>query len=204
MSRVRFAEVIRELPRRAHDLPRKEVESSQRWRILEAVTEVTARAGYAEASVAEVIAAAGVSRKTFYEHFRDKEECFLAAYGVLSDRLVASLVEVGAAHASGRARRAAQLVAFLGALHREPSVARVFMVDVLGAGPRALKRRERVNASFADAILGDAVPDPVRRAAVVGGVNSVVVRALVESRAPDLRELAEPLVAFVESALRGA
>ena len=93
------------------------------------------------------------------------------------------------------------MAAFLGALAKDPAAARVFMVDVLGAGPRALKRRERVNASFADAVLGDAVADPLRRAAIVGGVNNVVAGALIESRTADLRALAAPLSAFVEDAL---
>jgi AcrR family transcriptional regulator len=177
------------------------VEVSQHWRMLEAITEVTAKAGYAEASVADVIALAGVSRKTFYEHFRDKEECFLRAYDVLSDQLVRALVGVGVDVRAGAPRRRAQMAAFLGALAKDPAAARVFMVDVLGAGPRALKRRERVNASFAAAVLGDAIADPVRRAAIVGGVNNVVAGALIESRTADLRELIEPLSAFVEDAL---
>jgi AcrR family transcriptional regulator len=201
VPRVRLAEVVRELPRRAHDLSRKEVEASQRWRMLEAVTEVTAKTGYLEASVADVIAAAGVSRKTFYEHFRDKEECFLTAYDVLSEQLVRALVGVGADVPAGAPRRRAQMAAFLGALAKDPAAARVFMVDVLGAGPRALKRRERVNASFAAAVLGDALADPLRRAAIVGGVNNVVAGALIESRTADLRALVAPLSAFMEDAL---
>src|SRR3954466_3544394 len=87
MRRVRLADVVRELPRRAHDLSRREVEESQRWRMLEAVTDVTAKHGYADAAVADIIAAAGLSRKTFYEQFKDKEECFLTAYDVVSKRL---------------------------------------------------------------------------------------------------------------------
>jgi AcrR family transcriptional regulator len=201
VSRVRLAEVVRELPRRAHDLSRHEVAQSQRWRILEAVTEVTAKVGYAEASVADVIAVAGISRKTFYEQFRDKEDCFLSAYDVLSERLVRSLVQVGAELPPGPGRRRAQLEAFLAALEREPAVARVFMVDVLGAGARALERRQHVNALFVDAFLGAVAADPVRRLAIVGGVNNAVVAALLEGRAKLLRDLAAPLGEFVELAL---
>src|SRR4051812_48071138 len=108
MPRVRLAEIVRELPRRAHDLSRRDVMESQRWRILEAVTEVIAKLGYADASVADVIAVAGISRKTFYEQFRDKEDCFLTAYDVLSARSVRSLVNVGAEVPSGPRRRRAQ------------------------------------------------------------------------------------------------
>lgn len=201
MSRVRLAEVVRKLPRRAHDLTREQVNASQRWRMLEAVTAVTAKVGYAEMSVASVIAAAGLSRKTFYEHFRDREECFLSAYDVLSERLVESLVAVGVGAADPRSRRSEQLRAFLAALEKDRAIARVFMVDVLGAGAEALARRERVNARFADAIFGDGV-EAVRRAAIVGGVNSVVGGAILRGRGGRLvAELHAPLAAFVESAL---
>jgi AcrR family transcriptional regulator len=173
---------------------------SQKWRLLEAITEVVARMGYGDASVADVIAVASVSRKTFYEHFRDKEDCFLVAYDVLSDRLIGTLVAVGEHHAAGAPRRRAQLTAFLAALSGDPLVARAFMVDVLGAGPRALRRRERVNAKFAETVLGTAV-DPVRRAAIVGGVNTVVAAALLDANPQGLIELVEPLCAFIECAV---
>ena len=201
MTRVRLAQVVRKLPRRAHDLPRKTVRDSQRWRILEAMTEVSAKVGYAEASVAEVIAVAGVSRKAFYEHFKDKEDCFLAAYDVLSDRLIEELVELGRAQADEASRAVAEVTGFLAALMRAPAAARVFMVDVLGAGPRALKKRERVNQRFAEALFGVAPVDEVRRKAIVGGVNNVVAGALLADRGADLALLAEPLSSFVLSAL---
>jgi AcrR family transcriptional regulator len=201
MPRIRLADVVRDLPRRAHGLSRKTVRDSQRWRMLEAVTEVTAKLGYAETSVADVIARAGVSRKAFYEQFKDKEECFLTAYDVLSERLIATLVAVGEEHAGEKGRRRAQVGAFLAALDRDKAAARVFMVDVMTAGPRALRRRERVNRSFADAVFGDAGVGEVRRAAIVGGVNNVVCGALLDEGGPPLAALAEPLAAFVQSAL---
>lgn len=192
--------MVRKLPRRSHDLSRLEVEESQRWRLLEAMTEVTAKVGYADASVADVIRVAGISRKTFYEQFRDKEECFLCAYDVLSDRMLGVIVAVGAEVPRGPRRRRAQLETFLGVLRKDLAVARVFMVDVLGAGARALERRQHVNARFAEAFLGDAV-DATRRAAIVGGINNVVAGALIEGRATALAELLVPLAAFVEQAL---
>lgn len=197
VKRVRLAEVVRELPRGTHDLSRRTVRESQRWRLLEAMTESVGRHGYADASVAHVIEAAAVSRKTFYEFFPDKEACFLTAYEVLSDRLVAALGDLGNSLTAGAARREAQLTAFLAALDRDPTMARVFMVDVLGAGPRALRTRERVNDRFAELLLGDAAIS-VRRTAVVGGINAVLVRALQEGR-EKLVTLAPALAAFVEA-----
>nr|HEX4315815.1 helix-turn-helix domain-containing protein [Kofleriaceae bacterium] len=198
---VRLAEVVRDLPRHAHGLPRRTVRQSQRWRILEAVIEATARAGYADATVADVIAAAGVSRKTFYEYFADKEAAFLAAYEVVADRVIAMLVTTGAAIADADARRTAQVTRFIAILDRDRAVARVFMVDVQGAGPLALRRRAAVNERFAEALFGDAPVPAIRRDAVVGGVNQVIAAALLGSRAPSLAPLAEPLAAFVRAAL---
>jgi AcrR family transcriptional regulator len=198
---VRLAEVVRALPRHAHALPRKTVQQSQRWRLLEAVVEVTARAGYADATIADVIAVAGVSRKTFYEHFADKQAAFLATYDVVADRLIAALVATGAAHADPARRRTAQVERFLAILDRDHAVARVFMVDVQGAGPAALRRRAAVNQRFAEALFGDACVPVVRRDAVVGGVNQVVAAALLLPRPKSLARLAAPLAAFVRAAL---
>ena len=140
--KVRFAEIVRELPRRAHKLSRSAVAESQHWRMLEAVTEAVGKRGYAEASVAEIVEIAGVSRKTFYEHFSDKEACFLTAYEVLSERVVEALVAAGAKYPPGKARCRAQLERYIEVLARDPIAARVFNVDVLAAGDRALDARE--------------------------------------------------------------
>src|SRR5262249_49778086 len=123
VPRVQLAEVVRDLPRRPHDLSRKTVRTSQRIRLLEAVLE-GAGVGYAQMSVADVIADANVSRKTFYEHFRDKEDCFLAAYDFVADRTLAKLVTVGLNHRAGASRRRAQVTAFLQSLADDPLVAR--------------------------------------------------------------------------------
>ena len=68
---------IRPLPRRPRGLTRDEVLASQRGRMIAAMAETVAAKGYAATTVADVVARAGVSRKTFYEHFADREECFL-------------------------------------------------------------------------------------------------------------------------------
>ncbi len=147
-----------------------------------------------------MIGHAGVSRKAFYEHFDDKEDCFLAAYDVVSERVLADLIAAGTRRAGKTARRNDYVLGFLAALDQNLAVARVFMVDVLGAGPRALKRRDDLNHRFADQLLGDAEVDPVHRLAVIGGVNAVVASELLRP-APDLTALGRSLSAFVNAAL---
>ncbi len=198
---VRLASVVRTLPRRGHDLSRATVRASQRWRLLEGMIEATAKHGYAGASVAHVIAHAGVSRKAFYEHFADKEACFLAAYHVVSERVLADLIAAGTTRTGRAARRRDYVLGFLTALEVNLAVARVFMVDVLGAGPRALARRDELNHRFADGLFGDADVDAVHRLAVIGGVNAVVASELLRP-SPRLAALGPSLAAFVEAALK--
>ena len=83
-----------QLPPGRHGLPRAFVASNQRERILDAVADVASLAGYASMSVEGIIATAGVSRRTFYDHFADKQEAFLAAYDAI----------VGAARGAGAER----------------------------------------------------------------------------------------------------
>lgn len=136
--------------------------------------------GYQATSVAQVIAAAGVSRKTFYEHFGDKEACFLEAYEELTGRLVEGLARV---EGPGGARRTrAQLERYLEALAADPLVARAFVVEVMGAGREALRVRERVNRRFADLVFAHVSGDALVRKAFIGGVNDVVTGELLAGR----------------------
>jgi AcrR family transcriptional regulator len=200
---VKFADVVRALPRRAHDLPRRTVRDSQRWRLLEAITEAVGRHGYGGASVASAISIAGVSRKTFYEMFRDKEECFLAAFQAVSEQLLERMIAAGASHPPGRARRRAQLERFLDGLAADPLGARVFLLEAPAAGLRALRLGRRLDARFADAFLGDVVGG-VARTAITGGINRVVVAELIEFGAARLPALTDELSAFVERSLSRA
>ena len=78
----------RKLPSGRHGLPREVVVRSQRERMVEAMIGVVAEKGYTEATVADIISTAGVSRATFYEQFADKEDCFVAAYGTVMERML--------------------------------------------------------------------------------------------------------------------
>ena len=73
------------LPSGRHGLPREAVVRAQRERLIESMIAVVAEIGYTEATVADVIRGAGVSRTTFCEQFTDKEDCFVAAYGSVMD-----------------------------------------------------------------------------------------------------------------------
>jgi len=81
------------LPSGRHGLPRDVVVRSQRERMVEAMIGVVAEKGYTDATVADIISTAGVSRATFYEQFADKEDCFIAAYGAVMERMLTFVAE---------------------------------------------------------------------------------------------------------------
>src|SRR5918996_5367122 len=80
-------DIPRRLPRGTHGLDPGVVAESQRTRLLEAAGRAVAEKGYAGATIEDIVRGAGVSKKTFYEHFADKLDCFLAAYEAASDEL---------------------------------------------------------------------------------------------------------------------
>src|SRR3954447_6549468 len=84
-------EVPERLPKGPHTFSREQVQASQRQRILDAILDVVGEHGYAGATVAHVTTAAGVSRTTFYEQFRNKQDAFLTAYDQLGQQFLADL-----------------------------------------------------------------------------------------------------------------
>lgn len=124
---------------------------SQRARVLDAIGVVVAERGYAQATVADVVRAAGVSRSTFYEQFASKEACFLEAYRAAVDRLVDGVATaVRTAEGAGwRVQLRAGIRAYLEALAARPDLARMSLLEVHHAGPEALDEREAARRRFA-------------------------------------------------------
>jgi AcrR family transcriptional regulator len=185
-----MAEVPRSLPRGPHGLGREVVAASQRGRLIDAIAHVVAEKGYGPATVADVIERAGVSRKTFYEHFRDKEACFLAAYDTGVDVLLATMR--AAQGTRGRVR------AYLELLAAEPAFARTFLIEVAAAGPRALRRRREVHDAFAAFIGGDFA------LAAVGATQELVTRWVEDGRTARLPELEDALVTINDALLQSS
>ena len=142
--------IPRRLPRGTHGLDRGLVEASQRARLLEAVGRAVAERGYAAATIDDIVRGAGVSKKTFYEHFRDKEGCFVAAYEAASDELYARVHDAHSGPGDWLARTRGGIAAYLRWLAAEPALARVFLIEVAAAGPRAAERRERLRDRYAE------------------------------------------------------
>jgi AcrR family transcriptional regulator len=174
--------------------------------MLDAMVQAVAEKGYARVVVADVIERAGVSRKTFYEQFANKEDCFLAAYDAGVDQLLAAIDAALATLAPdwlAAARRAVET--YLERMAASPAFARAFLIEALGAGPAALERRGQVQDRFAaqlEAVHRRARADipelpelpPHTFRAAVGAVNELVTAHVLEHGAQTLPELTDVIL----------
>src|SRR4029077_102979 len=120
----------------------------QRSRMLAATVQVVGELGYEKMSVARVTARAGVSRRTFYDLFVDREECFLAAFSETVERARALACEAAGGERDWRSRVRGGLAVLLQLFAEEPLAGRVLVVDALKAGPAVLERRAGVVAEL--------------------------------------------------------
>ncbi|HZD64511.1 MAG TPA: TetR/AcrR family transcriptional regulator, partial [Acidimicrobiales bacterium] len=175
-----------------HGLSRETVASTQRDRIIDAFVQVAAERGYQRTTVVAVCKQAGVSSKTFYVHFADKEDCFLAAYDLGMDQLLGEVRQVCAAGDTWPDRLAAGLSRLLSELAAAPAFARMAVVEVNAAGPAAIDRLTAAlracQAFFADAPWDSRLPDVKEGlvSAVIGGVYTRIRAAVVSGDAAHL------------------
>jgi AcrR family transcriptional regulator len=203
---------IEVLPRRPHKSVRDELRASQRGRLICAIADSVAANGYAATSVADVIALAGVSRKTFYEHFADKEACFLAAYDSGAEAIYGAMLESVDGLDSWEEILDSVLTTWLEFLDADLAFTRAYMIEFWGAGDAARERwklrrdrtagllkalHERIREADPTVTV---VPDTVV-AAAVGGVNRVVISTVLDHDGESLTSLKPDLLQFVKMIL---
>ena len=193
-----------QLPSGRHGLPRSFVESNQRQRILRAVVEVASGTGYAGFTVRDVIERAGVSRRTFYEHFDNKEQAFLAAYELVVGRLAVEMKASSTRGGSWAQRVGFGLDTFLDRLAGDPALAHLCIVDILAAGPSALAVRAQAMEAFRNFLRPDptetpaGLPIPALAAeTAIGGAYEVVYSAVLQGRTAELPVLLPELLEIV-------
>ncbi len=202
---------LQRLPRGGrHLLPQQVVMDSQRERMLLAVVSAVADKGYARTTVADVIERAGVSRRTFYEHFDQVEPCFMAAYDQGVAQLFAAIREALQEAPGGdwRSRARVAIEAYLRAMAlAPPGAAWAYSFEVMGAGRQALARRAAVLSQWvAQWQALEAVrqrSEPARRPpdestllGLVAGVEELVRQCLLRRGAKHLPSLADQATAL--------
>jgi AcrR family transcriptional regulator len=188
-----------QIPGGRHGLTPEQVAESQRARLLAAMTLTVGQSSFRDARIADVIARAGVSRKTFYEHFEDKEDCFVAAYQLGLDQLLLVTMEAFDAQDHWVDQLRAGLTALLNALAYDPGMARICFVEVMAAGPKAVERRNEAMRGFAS--IYDAGRDAAQRdlpaftgLGMMGGLSEILYREIVAGATAELPQLIPELM----------
>lgn len=185
-------------------LGRVQVAEIQRSRLLAAAVDVVDELGYARMTVARVIERARVSRKTFYDIFADREECFLAAFEQALDHARELAVEAYEREASWRDGVRSALGRLLILMEEEPAVAKLCVVEALGAGEKVLQRRAEVLEELGTVIdrgrfvtHANREPPQVTAEGIVGAIFAVVHRRLLAGAKEPLTDLLGSLMSMI-------
>lgn len=192
-------------------LPRGQVTEIQRSRMLAAAVDAVEDVGYARMTVAQVIGRARVSRKTFYDVFADREDCFLAAFEQALEQAASVAREAYQQETAWREGVRAALARLLILMDEEPGLAKLCVVEALAAGERVLERRAEVLDRLAAVIdegrtLTSTTREPpeVTAEGVVGGVFAVLHTRLLDDDDAPLTDLLGPLMSMIVLPYLGA
>ena len=199
------------LPAGRHGLPREFIAQNQRERIITAMVDNVAERGYNATTVAHVTKSASVSRRTFYEHFADKEACFLAAYEMVADHIRDSMQVAAAAFEEWPLQVRAALGTMLRFLAGEPELARVCMIEPVAAGGEIAARHRASMQGFVEILKagrpehsGERPLPEATEATLVGGIVSLIVREVNAGRTEQLEQLLPDLVELTLAPYLGA
>src|SRR5664279_6186266 len=197
----------RERSRRpAGPVAREQVRTGQRLRLALAMIDAVGEDGYRETRVADVIARAGVSRKTFYELFDNKQDCLLTTFDLIANEAVRR-VEIAYRDAKGWPERVeAAIGALLSSALENPGALRLSLLEIATAGPAGIARREQSILRFEQFIRdalelapGEGVVSDFALKAIVGGFNRVLYRRVLRGEATELGALIPDLASWAAS-----
>jgi AcrR family transcriptional regulator len=177
------------------------VPPSPRGRMLEAIAQAVALKGYAATTVGDVISRAGVSRKTFYEQFADKEDCFFAACTYVADTLYDTVARAIETAPTPEKRLELLVCSYLRALRASPRGAIAFIIEARAATPKIREHHRQILERFAELVRHPDAPvaepadtDHLFLLAGVIVVEDIAAREIAEGRAEQLAELEDTLV----------
>lgn len=188
------------LPRGRHGLPRELVVENQRARLINGMIVTVAEQGYGKATIANVIAAAQVSRKTFYESFANREACYRAAYEAAFEFLRERVVTASSEEEWPDSVRSG-LASFLECLGTHPHLAAFFLISPASVGDEIAERHHRAIGELIEALLagmpanlGAEAPTDIQTEALAGGLSRLTATKASTSKAGDLPTLLPDLV----------
>jgi AcrR family transcriptional regulator len=197
------------LPRGPHGLARDVVLASQRGRLLSAFVALAADRGVAAVTISDIVRQAGTAKRTFYEHFRDKDDCFLQAFEVASELMVGTVLDTVAAEPDPVLRIDAGARAYLDALVAHPEFTRLFLTHMRAGGPQLAERLIAWVESLANVLVAwreesrAARPEldlpaltTLQATAAISAVNEIVSITLFRDGIDGISGVADDLVAL--------
>ncbi len=198
----RIAPIYKRLPHGPHRLERNEVVRHQRARIYGAMVEAVSRNGYERTSVKQVIGLAGVSRRSFYEQFANKQECFLATFDVIAQQDIKRFTQAyTSTHGGLEDRLRAVFGEVAESARKNPKATMLVLVEAQTAGTAGTLRMRRATTtceqmlarSFAGSREACALPTPVIRG-ITGGLHGAMSAVLSADEIEQRPELAEEML----------
>lgn len=197
------------LPRGRHGLTHGEVVENQRRRLIQAVPPAVSAKGFGSLTVEDICGHAGVSRRTFYENFRDTDDCFVASYHHHAQELLTIVGGVAAVGGDWHERTRLALLSLLRYLAERPDLARMAVIEVLAAGPAAIAERDRA-ITLLRALIGEevlrAAPDgtpPLLIEVLAGAILHLVYGRVLDGESRQLETLLPTIMYLVLVALHG-
>lgn len=194
-----------QFPSGIRSLPADLVSAVQRERLLAGMLRASNQLGYRELTVQDVLDRAGVSRPTFYEHFENKEDCFLAAFDAAAARL-RDRVEAAAGEGGERWRDRLRmgLEELLRFVETDPDAAMTVIVEARASCPAALVHRDEVLDRFAACldtqvraeVAGAEAISSIAAAGIVGGIEALLYDRIARGEVDDLESLLPSLMYF--------
>jgi AcrR family transcriptional regulator len=187
--------------------------AGHRDRITGGLAAAIAEKGYATVTIADVVRHARVSKRTFYEHFADKEACFLALYSETTDELLELIAEAAvSAEGPWDERLGAAARAYFERVAGEPELIRAALLEIQAAGPRGRELRREVQRRYAEQLRslstaaaaeepGISALTPALATAVVGGLNELMLEAAEAGQAARMGELAAAATELIRAVL---
>lgn len=181
-------------------MPPEQVARHQKARLEGAMVEAVARNGFASTTLRELVTLAGVSKSTFYDHFENKQDCFLATFDEIVDQVSARVGEAYRQPGDFRERLVAGLRTFMRLAVDEPAAASLVAVESLTLGAAGVAHRDRASQGFElliqqsfDHSPSEHKVSPLTVRAIVAGIRGVAYRHLRGGRGPELPNLVEEL-----------
>jgi AcrR family transcriptional regulator len=167
-----------------------------RGRLLRGMAAAVAVKGYGDTTIADIVREASVSRRTFYEHFRDKAECLIALYEAASRNALQVLREAIDPSHGWEEQLERAIRAYLECLASNPVLLRTLFVEILGLGPDGLEVRRAMHREIADFLVQlvnagttQSAMTPDLATAVIGGMHELVLQAIEDGRVSELPQL---------------